>query len=516
MLILVLGSQDFVQPLEELGHRVISGGPLPGTDIPLAPDEDWAQLSEILAHKGLEPDAILVCDHIGRRMLPTGLWRAQAVTVFYGLDAPLNRFWQMPYARLFDLAFLDQPREAEVLARSHPGAAWLPVAVDPKLYLAQEDPSPRAGVCFVGVVDPRLRPKRSAVLRRVERLAPLTVRGGRRDKWFDTSRAARLYRAHQVVLNENLFPGVTTRPLEVMAAGGCLLSEAAPGAMDQLFTDSEHLLFFGPEDIEQKLEFLLRNENLRRRLAQRGRDLVCQEHGLQQRAQEICRHIEEISALSPGRRPRVQGGEALRLEGEALLMAALRWPAQEGSRRILRAATRLEEAAGDGARALPAARAAGLAALVGGRPGPALFHLARAAEMGGERDRLVWGLAAFSCGQVEQGRQALQGLPGLGGEPGRASFHLGAAELLARAGCALGVGFNRRGLPPSLWTSLEHLLQAVALEPRMRPAWELMGDLLLAGGAPNQAWDAYQRAWELKGGEDLDEKMSRAAREGYL
>ena len=510
MRVLLLGSDYLAPSLRGLGCSVLTCGPHAKADLPLDElDPDWRGLTALLGPRRQKVDAVLVCDDVGMRKLPIGLSAAEAVTVFYGVDSPLNRFWQMPYAKLFDLAFLDQPAEAQVLAASHPGAAWLPVAVDPGRYQGARSDPPRASLCFVGVVNDSVRPKRSALLKRVARLAPLTVRGGRQEAWFPTSRAVGLYQGHAAALNENLFPGVTTRPLEIMAAGGLALSEAAPGAMDRFFQDGEHLLFFSPDDLEQKIELCLKDQALGRRVGAAGRELVRAQHSLEARCREIVKQIEVMAAMPLDQRARAAGGEALRLEGEALLMAGLRWPAKGGARRVIRGAARLEAAAGDGAKPLPASRAAGLAALTLGRAPRALAHLARAAELGGEAEHLLWNLAAQSQGQAPQGA-------GLPGRLGQAGFHRQAAAILARTGQAVGAGFARGGLHPCFWTALEHLLEATRLEPSAAPAWEQLGRLLLEQGAPNQAHGALARARHLRGGGPAGELELRAAREGYL
>lgn len=515
--ILALGNDNFVKPLRALGHEVHTAAPQEGACLPLAgPDPEWPRLLAGAQARGLNFDAVLVTDDVGRRTLPTGLWAAEAVTVFYGVDAPLNRFWQMPYARLFDVALLDQPREAADLAAIHGGAAWLLVGVDPSLYDGPLAGSQVAEVGFVGVVNETVRPKRSAILNKIAKCAPLRLRGGRQGRWFDTRQAAELYRQCQVVLNENLFPGVTTRPLEVLAAGGCLLSEAAPGAMDCFFRDGEHLCFFGPDDLEQKLELLLGSPDLRRRLAEQGREEVRQNHGLERRAQEIARHIELMMAKPLGERPRARGGEALRLEGEALLWAGLRWPAQEGPRRLLRSAGRLQAAASDGADPLRAARGAGRALLVIGKHNEALSHLRRAWDQGGPADGLAWALAAWKAGQGQVARQSLASLGEIAGEPGQAGFHLAVGRRLGELGLDLAPGFNRQGLDMALWGGFEHLLESTKLDPGLAPAWECLGDMLLARGAANQAHHCLGRARALADRPDLAAKQAQAAREGYL
>jgi tetratricopeptide (TPR) repeat protein len=519
--VLILGSDYLAPTLSGLGLEVFTCGPQTGADLHLDDwDPDYDQISKLLKNKGIKVDASIVSDNVGNRQLPTGLWAAPGVTVFYGVDSPLNRFWQMPYARLFDLAFVDQRQEAADLARQHPQAHWLPVAVDPALYEGEIPARQRPGVCFVGVVDPRVRPKRSAVLEQVSRRAQLTIKGGRRQKWYPTQEAAQLYRSYQLVLNENLFPGVTTRPLEGMASGGVVLSEAAPGDMDLLFKEHQHLGFYGPEDLEQKLELYLRDEALRQRVREQGRELVRSEHGLRNRAQEIVNKIKIIMEIPQQQRPRAQKGEALRLEGEALLMAGLRWPAKGGPQRLLRAAGRLAAAFNDGAEPLAASRAAGLAQVALDRPDLALVPLDRSAELGNAADRLTWGMAAWMAGRQGLARQIFAkgggAEPRLSGSPGQGEFHLGAAKLLQGAGRDMTPGFTRRRLAPPFWGALEHLLEAVSLDPDLAPAWEMLGDVMLARGAAIEAHPCFQKARALAERPELAAKEQEAARKGYL
>lgn len=517
MHILCLGSDNLAPALRAEGCRVCICGPQPDADLPWpASDPDWRDLERTAKANGLVFDAILVTDHIGRRTLPTGLWAAEPVTAFWALDAPLNRFWQTPYAGLFDLALFDQPAEAAAMAGRHRASHWFPVAVNPDLYDSGAQAQTRPGVCFVGVVDGAVRPKRSALLTKVGKLAPLDIKGGRQGQWFATADAARLYREHQVVLNENLFSGLTTRPLEVMASGGCLLSEAAPGSMDRHFNDLGELAYFDPASLEHKLELILSDYHLRADLAERGRAAVRAGHAFTHRARFLLERLVELKSTPAPDRPRAKGGEALRLEGEALFLASLRWPGQDGDPRQSRALGRLTAAANNGADPLPASRIYGRAAFQSGQTQAALAHLGRAAEAGGANDRLALGIAAWGLGQAALARQALSSLGDVAGLPGEASFHLGAATLLQQAGQSLIPGFNLSGLDPVWWSALDHLLYATRLNPGDPLAWDRLGDLLLAESAPNQAHGCYLRAYSLAAGSNIKHKLDQSAREGYL
>ncbi len=520
MRILIVGSDDLATPMRELGHSVFSCRGDSSSDLPLGGlDPDWKDLQSLIKKRGISLDAVLVCDNLGRRSLPTGLWGCPAVTVFYGVDAPLNGFWHAPYHRLFDLVFMDQPREAAKYSRRRGQVHWLPVGVDFDLYQGTSPERKKEGVCFVGVRDPKVRPKRSAILDQVARLAPLYEGGGRRGAWLDTRKAAELYRSYKVMLNENLFPGITTRPLEGMAAGACVLSEAAPGAMDVFFKDAEQITYYTPDSLIQRLKRCLQDEHYCSRVAQNGQEAVRQGHTLMHRAESIIGHIESIARLPLSERGRCRPGEALGFEGEALLMAGARWGADCPSR-IPRAGGRLRAVMKNGANPSTAA-AAGLAASLLGQWGTACAFFERGAKECNDINLLSLALAAWHESGPKRAREIMKGLDGdmsalfLG--PGQAEFHLACAHLLAGWGQDMTPGFNRQRLPMVFWTALEHLLEAVRLAPGMTAAWEMAGDLLMQRRAPNQAYGCFAAA--LKGNPGhaaLEQKAERAARQGYM
>ncbi|WP_197282076.1 glycosyltransferase [Dethiosulfatarculus sandiegensis] len=521
MRILIMGSDNLAVPLRNLGCRVWTMGPEPDRDLLMRdPDPDWAMIQKALKSKGITPDALLVTDDLGSRKLPTGLWSAPLVTAFYGIDSPINGFWQPFYARLFDLAFLDQLPQARELGRVHGQAHWLPVGINPDFYLGEETGPEEPGICFVGVVEPSVRPKRSALLDLAARLAPLKVLGGRKGAWFPTEEAARLYRRYQIVLNENLFQGVTTRPLEVMASGGFLLTEAAPGSMDLYFEDGCHLAYFKPDTFQEQVRRYLPDRELRQKIAVQGRELVLDCHTLTKRASEILTRLEALVQQKNGQQARTKNARALCAEGQALLMAGLRWPALNGPKRVLRGAGRLNAAWEYGEESVEAFRASGLAAVALGRWNQALTCLARAYEAGSAIDGLCLGLALAESGQEEKAREILKGISpaqaGLRAGVGTPQFHLAAARLLKDQGLSLSPGFGRGKLSPVFWTALEHAMEAARLRPTWFEPWEMMGDLLWENNAPNEAHGFFQKALFLSTDQNLAGKAARTAREGYI
>ncbi len=519
MPIVLLGSDNLAQGLRELGQDVLLCSADPEADIVSSGgDPEWATLNKTLQRKGITPRAILVSDQIGGRTLPTGLWGAAVPTIFYGVDAPLNQFWHTSYAQLFDIACLDQLTQAHDLSKLHPCCQWLPVAIDPHFYQDGTKIGQHSGACFVGVVDDKLRPKRSAVLTKISGITSLTIKGGRGAGWFGTSQAVELYQSYQITVNENLFAGVTTRPLEVMAAGGCLLSEAAPGQMDKFFAHREHLCYYTPATLSDTLAELLADSTLRTRLRVAGRQAVLNGHTFRHRSRQL------LSWLSGHKKQSQNPIKALANEAEALLMAGMRWREQD-ARRLLRARGRLRVAAAS----IPSFKVYWLLGLNEGCLGQMPLAAAafnRAAEQAQTPQEkglaiLAQGLALYDSQQNSKAKSLLRRQLNIAHEPGQPQFHMAAAQILLTADMGLCPGFSRSSLWMGAWTALEHLLLAVKLSggsPALKAdALFTLGELLLANKAPNQAYECLSMCKELGcNAPGLEQKLHAAAEAGYL
>ena len=416
--------------------------------------------------------------------------------------------------------FWTSPKRPDFWPKKHGRAHWLPVGIQPEFYLGEHQGDVSHDGVFVGVVNRKVRPKRSALLDLLSEVAPIEIMGGRGGAWFPTEKAAAAYRSHYFVLNENLFPEVTTRPLEVMASGGALLTEEAPGAMDVHFKDGEHLLYFSPANLEEKIKLLLDDGGLRGRIARAGRQIVLEGHTLAHRAQRMVELIEETARTRNTQPSRAIGRMALYLEGRALFMAGLRWPGKGGPQRVMAGAGRILAAAGDQDRPTPMAKWAGLAALVLGEADICLKYLQMAADSGANNDRLALALAAAQLGKPQIARQAFstldQKLEDTISQGAPASPHHAAARILAAEGRHMVPGFDGRSLPPAMWSALEHMIKACREKPENGALWEELGDLLMVNNAPNEAHHFYTMAEKRRGSSNLNEKLGLAAEKGYL
>ncbi len=81
--------------------------------------------------------------------------------------------------------------------------------------------------------------------------------------------------------------GIPLRALDVMGAGGFLLSNYQPELAELFVQEEEMVLYESVEDAVAKAEFYLKHEELRQRIAGAGRARVLKEYSLQERMKQI-------------------------------------------------------------------------------------------------------------------------------------------------------------------------------------------------------------------------------------
>ena len=459
-------------------------------------------------------------DDLGRRVFPVGLDQTDALKVWYGVDGPINFYWHCHWAGLFDLVLSDQKDCAQKLAELTPAATkWLPVAVDTAQYAGPPEKK-IYDFGFVGVVNEGVRPKRSRILELLSRRYKVRTAGGRQDEWVTPSRAARLYRQSRLVLNENLFPGVTTRMFEAMASGAMLLTENGPGLTD-LFTPGEDLALYGPDDILDQAALFLADPRRREKIAASAREKVLAGHDIKHRAARLL----DLIARTRRNRNIAAGASYFRQMGKVLFLAATRWPDHDGAARLQRAEILLVRAAHLGLADAETMFFLGLAAKFKGNQSGALARLSKAVEAGSIRAGIALGFleleADRSAKALERFRTAARthghdfpGFPRGGGLSADQHFILGL--ILDAEGFGLTPGFSRFGLDMAFWNALEHYRAAIIIEERHAPALARLGDVLARHGAFAEAHLFLSRAASLcPEARRLAEESDRAGRLGY-
>ncbi|HTJ58485.1 MAG TPA: glycosyltransferase [Devosiaceae bacterium] len=87
--------------------------------------------------------------------------------------------------------------------------------------------------------------------------------------------------------------------LEIPASGACLVTERSAALEDMGFRDMENCVFATPEDVVEKLDILLADQQQLNRIVRAGHDLVHSHHTMAQRSQ-IRQWFDLNSRLKPG------------------------------------------------------------------------------------------------------------------------------------------------------------------------------------------------------------------------
>lgn len=512
MLFLVLGSTYFDKALTRLGHRIVR--PEYGQSDP--------DLADILARMDSRPDVFLLVDDLGRRVFPKGLRLLDAPTVYYAVDGPINAYWQRHFSSLFDLVFVDQKDSAQKLNQTIPAqAVWLPVAVDTSIYQGPPEPQTH-DIAFVGVLNEQVRPKRSRIVEMLSRRYNMITAGGRRQAWVSPQEAAVLYRQSRLVLNENLFDGVTTRMFEAMASGSMLLTESGDNGLNELLEIGADLDVFTPDNLFDQVDFYLARSEQRERVAKQGRDTVLARHDILNRTASL---LEHVAKAKPGLG--LRNADYDREKGKALFWTGLRWPAHQGWERLLRSERLLMKAGHNRSGDPESLFFLGMIALIKGSKAAAQTRLNQAADAGCLRARLALGYADLEDGRNSDAHAHLTQATNIAGIefPDRfgpngklsADQHVALARTLQARGHDINPGFSRFGLDMALYNAVEHLQAALEINPNHSTALLSMGRLLVEYRVHTEAYPFLARASALRPSDaSLAAEALQSAQQGYI
>lgn len=89
------------------------------------------------------------------------------------------------------------------------------------------------------------------------------------------------------ITSKTIASGIPQRVLDIMACGGCCLTNRQP-EIEEYFSDEEELLMYsGMEELMEKTDYYLKHEDERRRIAQNGYERVKKDFSLDKRMQEM-------------------------------------------------------------------------------------------------------------------------------------------------------------------------------------------------------------------------------------
>lgn len=266
-----------VEGLLEAGHEVL---PLPAGD---------GEINDFIAGLGQTPDLVLL-EVWPSRPLPAGLAACPHRLAAWCIDGPLNEYWTADAARLFDDVFVDQASTAGRFQRMGLKNVWLPLCALEQYF--RPPAQKKHDIVFVGTLSP-WRLKRANLLTLLKRHFAVHV-------CQDVSTAAMLdlFAASRLVLNENLFDGLTLRVFQGLASGSALLTEKGRG-MGAFFKNGRDLVTYTPRTLITTVEAALASPERLEEIGRTGQENCRRHHTSLARAREFLKAIETDAARNP-------------------------------------------------------------------------------------------------------------------------------------------------------------------------------------------------------------------------
>ncbi|WP_029896201.1 glycosyltransferase [Desulfohalovibrio reitneri] len=281
-----------LNPLREAGHEAICLD---------APERGDLHVAEALEREGFKPDAVVVCEHLGRRFLPRGLDGVDCPVAFWGLDTHLNFFWQRRLAPLFDLVLTTQPSWVEPLRQAgSPLAENLPWLAFSRPWRPWAERTSLAA--FVGRLS-AYRPARSAMVELLQSRFDLATHSGLllrqvQDAYLDA----------RLVPNETIAAEANMRLFEG-AASGCLVFSPAEAVDQELFFEpgEEFIPYHHGLDLLHGMEWARANPDKAEAMGRAAWERSRADHMPANRAARL---VELLAGTTGGR---TRGAEAERL-----------------------------------------------------------------------------------------------------------------------------------------------------------------------------------------------------------
>lgn len=274
-------------------------------------------LDEQIEEQGVAPDLVFI-ELFGETALPRDISASRHRLAAYCIDAPINEFWLIPLARLFDHVYVDQLSSVPRFRAGGVDARWLPLCASAGDFRAPAEK--RHLISFVGRVTPH-RTKRGNLLRHLREHFPVNV-------VQDVSTAGMLdvFAASHMVLNENFFSGLNLRFFHALASGSLLLTERRGYGVARHFREGRHYLGYSPGDVVSVIRSVQEGRKDAARIAARGQEECARRHTSAHRARDVLRDMADSGA---GRAAGPRAGGMLRTrrldEAEAKYHHALRF-----------------------------------------------------------------------------------------------------------------------------------------------------------------------------------------------
>ncbi|WP_339735842.1 glycosyltransferase [uncultured Gimesia sp.] len=228
-------------------------------------------------------DLFLNIDDGFRYHLPEHLRPAACWVIDTHMDFP----WCLEKASRYDFVFAAQQDGVRKFQNEGISSAqWLPLACDPKIHRPYQLEK-RFDFSFVGNL---IGQERCDLLNTLVPKYPDHFIG---QKYFEEM--AHIYSASRLIFNRSVKNDINMRVFEALGCGSLLLTnDLTNNGQSELFLEGQHLATYTcPEELIDKVDYYLKHEPEREKLARQGHELAFSQHTYQHRMQTLLTSIEE-------------------------------------------------------------------------------------------------------------------------------------------------------------------------------------------------------------------------------
>jgi len=206
------------------------------------------------------------------------------------IDTHLSYFCDEVMARSFDLIFVAQKSDAEKLKRKLKNVYWLPLAFDPEWH-GKRELSKIYDLAFVGQFGIG---KRKKIMELLKKHYPNSYIGP-----ADCQKLGEIYSSAKIGVNYSIKNDINMRIFEILGSGTFLLTnKITNNGFDELFEDGRDLVVYDSiEDLFKKIDYYLKNESEREKIAYGGYLKVKDKHTYQARVKFILEKNRRIKKV---------------------------------------------------------------------------------------------------------------------------------------------------------------------------------------------------------------------------
>jgi len=249
-------------------------------DIPTSLDVDFEELFATFLEHNFVPDLYLWIDSGGIWSSLINVEKLDVPTACYLIDVHLALNAHLETAKKFKYTFIAQKEYITDFKKAGvENVFWLPLGCDPEIHLKTEQKKD----CEIGFVGSFVNnPRRSALLESLKEKFNVKIK-----RCFYEEMASEFSKS-KIIFNNAVLNDLNMRVFEALSSGSFLLTDEAPkSGLTELFKSGEDLAIYQDKYISNYARFYLDNEELREKIAERGRELCLNAHTYAHRCEEI-------------------------------------------------------------------------------------------------------------------------------------------------------------------------------------------------------------------------------------